>query len=180
MSNSASSSAPQTVQSATLIGIAGLCVALNVGLGAIVYLIKLPVYLDAIGTIACALLAGALGWRGFVLAAFVGAVSFVITGLLLNPVIMWFIPTQIAIAAYCFWIARPVLRTNLATGQFGTSGVVRVVLLGLGLGLFAGIVSAPMITYVFGGITGAGASVIVAVPPCFPSPGAPHHNPRRG
>lgn len=153
----------ETTRRNTLLGIAGLCVALNVGLGAVVYLIKLPIYLDAVGTIACALLAGAMGWRGFILTAFVGAVSFAITGLLLNPVIIWFIPTQIAIAAYCFWIARPILRPFFASGSLGRAGTIRVILLGLGLGVVAGIVSAPTITYVFGGITGAGASVVVAV-----------------
>lgn len=153
----------EAARTTTLLGIAGLCVALNVGLGAVAYFVKLPVYLDAVGTIACALLAGAMGWRGLVLAAFVGSVSFVITGLLLNPVIIWFIPTQVAIAAYCFWIARPILRPFVAAGSLGRAGVVRVVLLGLGLGVVAGLVSAPTITYVFGGITGAGASIIVAV-----------------
>ena len=32
-----------------------LCAALNFSIGSIVYLIKLPIYLDSIGTILCAL-----------------------------------------------------------------------------------------------------------------------------
>ena len=37
-----------------------LCAALNVSLGSIVYLIKLPIYLDSIGTILVGVLAGPL------------------------------------------------------------------------------------------------------------------------
>jgi energy-coupling factor transport system substrate-specific component len=161
MHTSSHASAAQT--NATLLGVAGLCIALNVGLGAVVYITKLPIYLDAVGTITFAILAGALRWRGFALAALVGAASFVIEGLLINPVIMWFIPTQIAIAAYSMLVARPLLRDTISGGRVGRGGAIRVIALGVGLGVVAGLVSAPIITYVFGGITGAGASVIVAV-----------------
>jgi energy-coupling factor transport system substrate-specific component len=145
-----------------LFAIAGLCVALDVGLGTLVNLVKLPVYLDAVGTIAFALLAGRLGFRGFVIAALVGTAGFVITGLLFNPVVLWFIPTQIAIAAYSFYVARPALSTYLQGGDLGFRRIGLLVILGIGLGIVAGVVSAPIIAYVFGGITGAGASLIVA------------------
>lgn len=146
-----------------ILGVAALCVALNVGLGSVVSLLKLPVYLDACGTIVCALLAGALGARGFVLAAVVGAASFTVTGLLFNPAVLWFIPTQIAIAAYSFYVARPVLGRYLPDGRHTIKGWAILVACGVGLGLVAGIVSAPIITYVFGGITGSGVSLVVAV-----------------
>jgi energy-coupling factor transport system substrate-specific component len=126
-------------------------------------LIKIPVYLDAIGTIACALLAGRLGFKGFLLAALVGTASFTISGLLVTPAVLWFIPTQIAIAAFSFYIARPVLGSALAKPGFSAKSVGLVVALGIALGVVAGIVSAPIIAYVFGGITGSGPSLIVAV-----------------
>lgn len=156
-------SARASQSSLILIGIAGLCVALNVGLGAVAFLIKLPIYLDAIGTIVIAMLAGRLGFKGFLLAAGVGAASFLITGLFLNPAVIWFIPTQVAIAAYAFYIARPLLSPRLSNGRLSGGTWLIAVALGLGLGVVAGTVSAPIIAWVFGGITGAGASVITAV-----------------
>src|SRR5262245_56224646 len=42
-----------------LLIVIALCAALNFSIGTIVYLIKLPIYLDSIGTILCALLIGA-------------------------------------------------------------------------------------------------------------------------
>jgi len=152
-----------SLQSMTLLGVAGLCVAINVGLGSLANLIKIPVYLDAIGTIACALLAGRLGFRGFLLAALVGAASFTISGLLVTPAVLWFIPTQIAIAAFSFYVARPLLSSALAEGALQGRGIAKIVGLGIALGVVAGIVSAPIIAYVFGGITGSGPSLIVAL-----------------
>lgn len=139
-----------------------LCIAINVGLGTLVHLIKLPVYLDAVGTIAFALFLRGTGWKGFAWAAAVGAISFVLVGVLFNPVALWFVPTQVAIAAYAYFLVGPVLDTRLDAQTLPASGYIRIVLLGLGLGIVAGIVSAPIITFVFGGITGAGASLITA------------------
>lgn len=144
------------------LSLAILCIAINVGLGTLVHLIKLPVYLDAVGTIAFALFFHGTGWRGFAWAAAVGAISFMLVGVLFNPVALWFIPTQIAIAAYAYFLAGPALASQLDAPTLPASGYVRIVLLGLGLGIVAGIVSAPIITFVFGGITGAGASLITA------------------
>ena len=48
------------VRTLTLLGIAGLCVALNVALGTAANMLKIPVYLDAVGTIAAAFLATTL------------------------------------------------------------------------------------------------------------------------
>jgi len=150
------------LKEAMLIGIAALCIGINVGLGVVVYLTKLPIYLDAVGTIACAILLGSWGRRGCAYAAFVGAASFVITGVLLNPVVIWFIPTQIAIAIYTFYVARRTLDRFAGSEVSSVRRVGVTILTGLGLGVVAGTVSAPIIAYVFGGITGAGASVIAA------------------
>jgi energy-coupling factor transport system substrate-specific component len=150
-------------QDAFLYAVAALCVALNVGLGVVVNAIKLPIYLDAIGTIAFALLAGRLGLKGFFLAAAVGAASFAITGLLFNPVVFWFIPTQIVIAAFSFYVIRPVLAGLVEGGAVTFSRTLTALAMGASLGLIAGVVSAPIIAYVFGGITGSGPSLIVAL-----------------
>jgi energy-coupling factor transport system substrate-specific component len=144
------------------LALAILCIAVNVGVGSLVHLVKAPVYLDAIGTIAFAFLYRGTGWQGFVWAAAVGAISFLLVGLILNPVAIWFVPVQVAIAAYAYYLAGPLLGAELESSKIRLAGYVRIVLLGLGLGLVAGIISAPIIAYVFGGLTGAGASLITA------------------
>lgn len=148
-------------RNAALIGIAGLCLALNIGLGVLVNAIKLPVYLDAIGTIAIALLARGLGHRGFLLAALVGAGSNALTAVLFNPVQFWFMGTQVVIAAFAFYCVGPALERT--AGAPSRQRAALIAALGVGLGVSAGIVSAPVVAYVFGGITGSGASLIVAL-----------------
>lgn len=157
-----STTSPEVASSAWL-PLAVLCIGVNVALGTIVNLVKAPVYLDAAGTIAFALLVRGSGIGGFLWTAAVGALSFVVSGLLFNPVLFWFVPTQIAIAAYSYYIAAPWLGPRLDAPRLKAATYVRIVLLGLGLGVVAGIVSAPIIAFVFGGITGAGASVITAL-----------------
>jgi energy-coupling factor transport system substrate-specific component len=123
-----------------------LGIVLNLSIGAIVHTLKAPVYLDAVGTIVITLLAGIPS------GILVGILSFVIGGVLFNPVLPWFSATQAAIAVYTGWAAsKGLLKTY-----------VRAVLTGIGLGIIAGVVSAPVIAFLFGGITGSGASLIVA------------------
>ncbi len=133
-------------------------IALNVVLGTIVSTLKLPVYLDAVATIAVTLLAG---WKTGVI---VGVGSFLLAGLLVNPVLPWFIGTQFVIASYTSIVAR---QGWLAIGTGGpwtkTFSFLRIGVVGVGLGIIAGIVSAPIIVWLFSGITGSGPSLIVAV-----------------
>lgn len=123
-----------------------LGIALNLALGTLVHVLKLPVYVDAVGTIAVTLL---VGLRAGII---VGVLSFLIGGVLVNPVLPWFSGTQAAIAIYVHIVARK--------GGFRT--ILRTLLSGIGLGVVAAVVSAPVIVYLFGGITGSGASLIVA------------------
>lgn len=122
-------------------------IALNLGIGTVVNLLKLPLYLDAVGTIVLTMLAGPQ------VGVLVGVLSFLIGGVLVNPVLPWFSGTQAAIAIYVHLVGR--------RGGFQT--VPRSILSGIGLGLVAGIVSAPVIAMVFGGVTGSGASFIAAL-----------------
>src|SRR5437868_3679066 len=75
-----------------------LCAALNFAIGNIVYLVKLPIYLDSIGTILCALLLFP-DRRAAVVCAFVaGVIGVILTGLMLNPFLPWSMATVLAIA----------------------------------------------------------------------------------
>ncbi len=122
-----------------------LGIALNLALGLLVHTLKIPLYIDAVGTVVITLLAG---MRAGIL---VGVVSFAVWGIF-NPVYFWFAGTQAAIAIYTHLMAT--------RGAFRTW--FRTILAGVGLGIVAGVVSAPVIVALFGGITGSGASVVVA------------------
>lgn len=135
--------APRRALTLSLV-IAGI--ALNLSLGTLVHAVRAPLYVDAVGTILVALLAG---WRA---GAATGVASFLIGGALTNPVLPWFSATQAAIAIFVHAAAR--------RGGFRTWP--RVLLSGVLLGVVAGLVSAPVIVKLFGGITGSGASLVVA------------------
>ena len=75
-----------------------LCAALNFSIGTIVYLIKLPIYLDSIGTILCALLLASDRRVAFVCAWLASLLSLIVSALVINPFIPWFAGTDVAIA----------------------------------------------------------------------------------
>jgi len=123
-----------------------LGVLLNLGIGTIVHLLKLPVFLDATGTMLVTVL---IGWR-WGLAS--GVLSFLIGGLLVNPVMPWFSGTQAVIAIVTGFMA--------ARGGFKT--IPKVILTGIVIGVCAAIASAPVIILLFGGITGSGSGLITS------------------
>ena len=75
-----------------------LCAALNFSIGSIVYLVKLPIYLDSIGTILCALLLAPDRRASFVCALAAAWMSLIVSTFV-NPFLPWFAATDIAIAA---------------------------------------------------------------------------------
>src|ERR1700704_4596554 len=75
----------------------GLGAGLNVSIGTIVYLIKLPVYLDSIGTILVALLLAPDRTAAFLCAWGAGWIGLVVSGLI-NPFLPWFAITDVALA----------------------------------------------------------------------------------
>src|SRR3954464_12648824 len=76
-----------------------LCAALNFAVGNIVYLVKLPIYLDSIGTILCALLIFPDRGAAIVCAFIAGFIGVILSGLVVNPFLPWFSLTVLAIAA---------------------------------------------------------------------------------
>jgi energy-coupling factor transport system substrate-specific component len=133
-------------QSRQALAVIPLGIALNLALGTIVHTLKLPIFLDAIGTITVTLL---LGMRAGIA---VGVLSFLIGGLLTDPVLPWFSGTQAIIAIY----------THIVAKYAGFKSIHKTVLSGLGLGIVAAIASAPVIVMLFGGVTGSGSSLVVA------------------
>ena len=67
-----------------------LCAALNFAIGNVVYLVKLPIYLDSIGTILCALLLFPDRMAAICCAFIAGFIGVILSGLVINPFLPWF------------------------------------------------------------------------------------------
>ena len=76
--------------------LASACIALNVAAGTLVYLLKLPLYLDSAGIMLAAILIPGTRGNACLISAVVAVVSFVIFGVLVSPFEPWFIGTGIA------------------------------------------------------------------------------------
>lgn len=119
-------------------------VALNLALGAIVGALKLPVYLDSVGTILVAALAGP--WAGIV----TGIVSNSVLGLLFSPTLFAFIPVTIVIGGVAGIAAR--------LGAFRTmTGALSA---GIVIGVLAALTSVPIVIKLYGGLTASGTGLI--------------------
>lgn len=123
-----------------------LGIGLNMSLGTIVSMLKLPIYLDMIGTIVVTILSGL--WAGLL----TSVLTQLIVSATINPIYYNFIPTAVAIALFTHFAARK--------GAFRS--MKGTVLAGMGLGIVSGVVSAPIIVYVFGGVVATGRSVMTA------------------
>ena len=140
-----------------------LCAALNFSIGSIVYLVKLPIYLDSIGTILCALLLAPDRRAGFVCAWISGALSLVLSAILINPFVPWFELTDVAIALFSAFAISQRAETFRARPLPKLAFTLNVLLYGLATGIIAAIVSAPVVVYLFGGVTGSGSAFLVAL-----------------
>lgn len=123
-------------------------IVLNMALGTIVSFTKLPIFVDSIGTIFITLV---LGWRAGVI---VGVSSFALMSIVVNPVYIYFIGTQLVIATYVYFIAYKLKALR---------NIWSLAAAGIGLGVVAAVASAPVIVYVFGGVAGSGRDLITAV-----------------
>ena len=90
--NSASTDTQPLPPTTAALALVPLGVLLNLGIGTIVHLLKLPLFVDAVGTILVTLL---IGWRW---GALTGVLSFLVGGILTNPVLPWFCGTQAVVA----------------------------------------------------------------------------------
>lgn len=125
-----------------------VAIAINIAVGQLVVTLKLPLYLDSIGTVLVGVLVGP--WAG-ALTGFLANVVWTLTGLF---------PQAIA------WGGVAAIIGALA-GVFARAGWMkswsRAALAGLITGIIAAILSAPISAYVFGGVTGTGTDALVAM-----------------
>lgn len=122
------------------------CIAINMVLGQAASMIKLPIFLDSIGTFIAALLGGP--W----IAALTGLLTNLIWGLISSPVAAAFAPVAIVIGLSAGFLAR--------AGMFNTW--YKVVISGVIITICLTLVATPIRTYLFAGVTGSGADFIVA------------------
>lgn len=134
--------------SSTALALIPIAIAINVALGQLVQsVLKLPIYLDSIGTVLVGVLLGPLA------GAITGLLANIIWGLTLAPAALPFA----AVAAIIGLIAG-------YAGQYGAMKAWwKMALFGVLTGIVAAAISAPIATYVFGGVTGAGTDVLVAM-----------------
>ena len=122
-----------------------IAVAVNFVGGQLASLLKLPMYLDTIGTIFAAMLCGP--WVG----ATAGVLTNVVTGIA-NPVNFAFIPVNLLVGLVTGFLARG--------GMFGNwwKWIISMIIMAV-----VSIASAaPIVVLVYGGVTGSGTSLITA------------------
>jgi energy-coupling factor transport system substrate-specific component len=134
----------------------GVAIALNAVVGQLVgNVLKLPLYVDSIGTVLVGVLAGPLAG--------------VVTGILSN--IVWGLALPNAASTIPFAITSAVIgllagvagKRGLFASKRGPVGGALVAVVGFLVGLVAAVVSAPIAFLVYGGSTGGGTDVLVAV-----------------
>lgn len=138
-----------------------ICTALNLVIGSIVFILKLPIYLDMIGTLLCAFMYWENKNKAFIYASITGVVSFILGGIIINPFLPWFILTVIGVSALTAYVTSPILLKN-SSENFGTTKIFRLALSGILTGVLAAVLSAPIVVYLFGGVTGSGSALLVS------------------
>jgi energy-coupling factor transport system substrate-specific component len=123
-----------------------IAIAINIAVGQIVVLLKLPVYLDSIGTVLVAVLCGP--WAG----ALTGALTNIIWGLAIDPNALPWWP----VAFFIGYMAGRMAQWGFFKSWW------KVAVTGFVVALTAAIVSTPIAVYIYGGITASGSSFITA------------------
>lgn len=130
---------------ATTIPLIAFGAALNIVVGQAVQLIKLPLYLDSIGTILIACVVGPIAGM------LTGAFANLTLGFFFNYAFIFFIPVTLVIGAFSGLVAK--------------IGVFRkwyaAVPAGLVQGILAAVASAPIAAFMFGGVTMGGTDFLV-------------------
>jgi energy-coupling factor transport system substrate-specific component len=120
-----------------------LAIAMNIILGIITSSLKLPLYLDTIGTIFAAVYFGP--WYG----ATVGALTNILTGIIFNPKDILFLLVSVAVGLIVGFIAK---KFNF--------GLVSAVVTGLILSVVCPLIGTPIGIWVYGGLTGTGTDFL--------------------
>ena len=123
-----------------------VAIAVNIVVGQLVSILKLPIFLDSIGTVLVGVLAGP--WAG----GLAGLLTNLIWGVISSPVAAAFAPVAMVIGIVAGLCAR--------YGLFKTWW--QAIIAGLIITVFNAVVAVPIRLYMFGGITGSGADFVTA------------------
>jgi energy-coupling factor transport system substrate-specific component len=134
--------------SARLLALIPLAVGINLAMGKFASALSLPVFLDTVGTVLVAALAGPGA------AVLTGAVSQTVFTAV-DGKLMWlaFMPIQLGVAVYAGVVARA---GGFRSAWHAGAG-------GLGLGVLAATLSWPISLLLFGGVTASGVSLVTTV-----------------
>ncbi|MDO5511924.1 ECF transporter S component [Corynebacterium sp.] len=131
---------------ARTIGVIPVALVLNIVIGQIAGSVGIPLYLDSVGTVLVAALAGPIAGLA------TGTLSSVVWGLL-NPAALPFA----AVAAATGWLAGVAVQKGALTRLW------KLVVSGLLIGLICGALAAPVAAFVYGGTAGVGTGAIVSL-----------------
>ncbi len=123
-----------------------LAVALNLTLGGLVAVFKITLYLDSVGTV---LTAALLGPGPAALAGALGVLLLTLT----SPTAFPFFPVACLVGLCAGWAARRGAFRRLPTA----------LVWGIATGTFSAALAAPIATLMFGGVTGGGTDLLVAL-----------------
>ncbi|MBZ8177495.1 ECF transporter S component [Corynebacterium poyangense] len=129
-----------------IIAIIPVALVLNIVIGEIVGSVGIPLYLDTIGTVFIAALAGPI----------TGTATGVLTSVVwsfLNPAALPFAAGNALIGFLSGWAIKK--------GSF--KNIVWVIITGVLLGAIAGVISAPVAAFVYGGTAGVGTGAVVSL-----------------
>jgi energy-coupling factor transport system substrate-specific component len=121
-----------------------VAIAINLTIGQIVLVLKLPVYLDSIGTVLVGVICGP--WAG----ALTGALTNIIAGIILDPGLLPWFPVAAVIGATAGVMAN--------IGYF--KNWWKVVVTGFVIAVMATVVGTPISIAIFSGISASGSSII--------------------
>lgn len=131
---------------ARTVAIIPMALVLNIVIGQIVGSIGLPLYLDSVGTILVAALAGPVAGLA------TGTLSSVVWGLL-NPVALPFA----AVSAATGWMAGTAVNFGVLHRLW------KVIAAGVVIGVVTGMLAAPVAAFVYGGTAGLGTGALVSL-----------------
>lgn len=121
-----------------------IAVAINIVLGIVTSSLKLPLYLDTIGTVLIAVYYGPLA------GATVGALTNILTGIIFNPKDIPFLLVNVAVGIIVGFIAKK-FKFNMVTA----------LITGLTLSIVCPLIGTPIGVWIYGGLTGTGTDFLV-------------------
>lgn len=120
-------------------------IGINLVMGEVTAVLKIPLYLDSVGTVFIAVTCGMYA------AVLCGFMSNIVAGMIFNPAMMFFAPVAMVVGLFAGYVAS----------RNGFSSLPKVIFFGLLQGVITAVVSAPIAAFVFGGMTLGGTDFLV-------------------